>query len=51
MDESSVLLLIGNKRDVSHGEREVSVREGEKLAEVCKYELYGFMWYYCMCCQ
>jgi len=29
-----VLLLIGNKRDVTHGEREVSIREGERLAEV-----------------
>ena len=33
-DGSSVLLLIGNKRDVPHGDRQVSTREGEKLAEV-----------------
>jgi len=33
-DGSSVLLLVGNKRDVPHGERQVSTREGEKLAEV-----------------
>ncbi|XP_065903702.1 ras and EF-hand domain-containing protein homolog isoform X2 [Dysidea avara] len=32
-DGSSVLLLIGNKRDVPHGDRQVSTREGEKLAE------------------
>ena len=29
-----MLLLIGNKRDVPNFDRQVSTREGEKLAEV-----------------